>query len=967
MEKDDVELIRSILSGDDTAFSSLVQKHQKSVHALAWRKIGDFQIAEEITQDAFLHAYKKLATLKNPNQFAGWLYVIASNLCTDWHRRKKPTMQSLEGTNTRTLEKTAYQRYVAEQREKAAAEHRCELVKSLLDKLPESERTVVTLHYLGEMTSEAISKFLGVSVNTIKSRLRRARKRLEKEEPMIRETLSSVQLPANFTENIMKQVENIKPTSASSGKPLIPWAALGSAAVLMILLLGASSQYLTRFQKPYNLEAQSETSIEIVDAPVMLDIQSKPDLQHQVSNGISVSKNGSNVEQNSDAVLAVDAEENSPIAPVVTHQWTQAMGPRSTEVRELFVSSKGTLFTVSSTGVYRMTEDRSGWKQINTSLPTVNYSKMPMAESDGKLYIVCPREIYSSNDDGVTWNFIAHRPRGLPVGLVITKDAFYLALNNRIFRSSEPGQQWEPFNAGLENRKITSVSAIGNTLFVGTDKGLFRLKSQVWEQLKADTIKSVDSMRVSENTFYVGTSPDDPMTASDLRKMLTEERPRLKNVIQWKVFRSDDLGDTWLEITPKHTNLSESIPKINIMVSGETVLAFGMQTFRSRDGGKTWTNLGLVKDSHLFNDAPSVAVDENILYKQGAFQINRSTDGGESWHRFMKGIVGTEIRDMTAFKNRLYAETGREMVYSTDGGETWTPIRIDSGGGRNFYPPIFTVTDDSFYAIARDRARNIRLCRLSDDGGELVPLPGIPTIRGDSSSNKLSKDIVDINPPSDSREQDKKPEEDLNSLLIEHLNIPRVVGMAVSSETFYLAFNRHLFRWTPGNFEWIDTGLDIGEGSYYRGFSLAASAKTVYVGRNDGHLFHSIDGGKDWKDITSILPIHFNRFNEIVFAGSAVYVATNKGVLTSESGKEWRVLTDGVGRQVVIDTFAVDGKQLYGVSKEGIYRLEIRGELELISPTVPDQVRKLTIHNDKFYIVTRDRGIFHIPLKKENR
>ena len=77
MEKDDVELIRSILSGDDTAFSDLVQKYQKSVHALAWRKIGDFQIAEEIAQDTFLHAYKKLATLKNPNQFAGWLYQIS--------------------------------------------------------------------------------------------------------------------------------------------------------------------------------------------------------------------------------------------------------------------------------------------------------------------------------------------------------------------------------------------------------------------------------------------------------------------------------------------------------------------------------------------------------------------------------------------------------------------------------------------------------------------------------------------------------------------------------------------------------------------------------------------------------------------------------------------------------------------------------------------------------------------------
>ena len=80
MERDDVQLIHEILAGDDAAFNTLVQKYQKSVHALAWRKIGDFHHAEEITQDTFLQVYRKLATLKDPNQFAGWLYVIANLL-----------------------------------------------------------------------------------------------------------------------------------------------------------------------------------------------------------------------------------------------------------------------------------------------------------------------------------------------------------------------------------------------------------------------------------------------------------------------------------------------------------------------------------------------------------------------------------------------------------------------------------------------------------------------------------------------------------------------------------------------------------------------------------------------------------------------------------------------------------------------------------------------------------------------
>ena len=142
MEKDDVQLIRSILSGDDKAFSTLVEKYQKRVHALAWRKIGDFHYAQEITQDTFLQVYKKLPTLKNPNQFAGWLYVIANRLCLNWMRKKKPAMQSLEGTSAEETERFSYIHYVSEQHETEASEHRCEIVKKLLARLPESERTV---------------------------------------------------------------------------------------------------------------------------------------------------------------------------------------------------------------------------------------------------------------------------------------------------------------------------------------------------------------------------------------------------------------------------------------------------------------------------------------------------------------------------------------------------------------------------------------------------------------------------------------------------------------------------------------------------------------------------------------------------------------------------------------------------------------------------------------------------------
>ncbi len=198
MEKDDVQLIHKILSGESTAFNTLFQKYQKSIHAIAWQKVGDYHVAEEITQDVFLQAYEKLSTLKDPNKFSRWIYIIAKRRCANWLQREKNTMQSLEATDTAILDKSAYVNYIAEQREKAATEHRREVVNMLLEKLPERERKVITLYYLGEMTSEAISKFLGVSVNTIKSRLRRARQRLQEEE-LIQETPGNIQPSANLS------------------------------------------------------------------------------------------------------------------------------------------------------------------------------------------------------------------------------------------------------------------------------------------------------------------------------------------------------------------------------------------------------------------------------------------------------------------------------------------------------------------------------------------------------------------------------------------------------------------------------------------------------------------------------------------------------------------------------------------------------------------------------------------------
>ncbi|MCG9131770.1 hypothetical protein J5I95_08835, partial [Candidatus Poribacteria bacterium] len=89
---------------------------------------------------------------------------------------------------------------------------------------------------------------------------------MKNEEAMIREALEHFQISPNLTENIMQEIARLKPAAPSTSKPLNPWVIGTSTAVFIVLLLGFGTQYLGLFQKPYSLEAQTETTVELVDA-----------------------------------------------------------------------------------------------------------------------------------------------------------------------------------------------------------------------------------------------------------------------------------------------------------------------------------------------------------------------------------------------------------------------------------------------------------------------------------------------------------------------------------------------------------------------------------------------------------------------------------------------------------------------------------------------------------------------------
>ena len=963
MEKDDAQLIRNILSGDESAFSTLIQKYQKRVHALAWRKIGDFHHAEEITQDTFLRAYTKLSTLKNPNQFAGWLYVIANRLCLNWMRKQKSGMLSLEQMSEQEIDALTYGHSISEYREAEATEHRYEIVQKLLAKLPESERTVMTLYYLGEMPAKEVSKFLGVSVKTIHSRLHRARKRLQgEEELLIKEALGKIQLPSNLTDHVMRQVADLKPSPTPAGKPLLPWAALGTATVLVLLLLGASNQYIARFQKPYSFEAASEPTVEIIDAVIVLDIDSKPAVRNQVGQTNRpthrIGTGLSTTEAASTSNTQVDSTKH------VNSQWTPTDGPHGGTIYNIFATAERTLYAATPTSIYRLTADATEWTRINTNKP-ISGLRMPMAEYANTLYIVSTDKVFTSTDNGETWNVLCARPTGHPTGLIVMNTTqqhnthagfvIYLALQDKgVFRSTDAGAEWHHLQNGLANESVYAVAAIGNTVFAGTNKGLYHLNSDVWQQLSVGLSGPVYAVTGFENNLYIEIGPEFTLEWAESKEKAAYSIIIGDNANSNKILHSPDLGVSWTQITHKNESpfMDTAFSTVFLIDTGETFLPQGV-----------------------------VTVDENTFYKGGPLGIHRSTDRGKSWHRFTNGIRQGTIQDLVTINNRLYAYTGTNLVQSANDGETWETVRTDSSDDtlammEITFSPIHShlvsqlaVDNDVLYGIA---LRNNGLCvlHLSADADVLVPVQGVPVFElASATESQTGTEETAVERLFNNDEKSDHLPTSSNSIEM-HIEMHiEIIGLAVSGQTLYMEHNGRLFRWRPGDLEWRDTGLvDTSESrsdELDRSFKLAVSGETVYVGRRDGKLFQSFDAGNSWKDVTLNLPLHFERFNEIVFVDSAVYIATDTGVLVSQTGEHWSVLTDGMGTRPVIDRFAVDSTRVYGAGDTGLYRLDTYGKWRQVLPGVPGKAISIVISNNTLYIATDHGRLFHISLEEE--
>ncbi len=1038
MIQNDAELIQRTLEGDQDAFGSLVKKYQKGVHALAWRKIGDFHVAQEITQDAFLKAYQKLSTLKNRNAFSGWVYVIVARMSKDWLRKNRLPMDPLDTTDVSEVDHVSYSRYTAEKQAAEADETRREIVKELLKKLPESERTVITLHYLGEMTVKAVAEFLGVSQNTVKSRLNRARNRLRKEEDMIQQNLGSFQLPANLTENIMREVSRIAPNAPATHKPILPWALSAASAVLIFLLMGVGTQYLSRFQRPYNLNATSEPTVDLIEAVFVFDSPAKPAVRNQAGSSATPGRSpgaGQQPDARRFAAALLDETEVSTPEP----QWTQTKGPEGGIVNSLFTTSSGDIYAGTPTSLYKLTTDSRAWKHVNSrSASSLNLQDwivgaIQMAEHGDMLYLTTDTEILASKDKGETWEVLGSHPKGGSRGFAVTDSGFYLALMEGVYYSKDGKTSWVVLKDGMEAEKIRALAAVENTVFVGTDAGLYRFNTETWERVSVGPIDKhgekpmIHAVAASKHRLYVAAG----------REVTTGIGAQFKSIITgddwWSLYRSTDFGDTWYDIDPRERMENEREPKGGfsiqfpvrakdstpidftyssikiITAAGRVMLADSRELFYSVNAGETWTSLDLKDRSPGVNNIapPIVMLDTNTFYRGSQSGVYRTNDAGKSWDQFNTGLAGAMVRHLFALNSKLYAFTVDGFVTSTDGGESWVPL--SNGIGTN--ASKVAEFDGNLYAKGmNDMTPQIH--RFSTQDGKFTHIPNMPILfeKGNAvdltalmqqESNKVlsgalkDADKLDLengqvpNLEDIDLEQLDKLSDEMGKVIQDQAAtamMPIFGGFAVSGETYYMEYGQKLFRWKPGMTGWHNTGLvDSAENVLATmfsapfdysggistltnmmdamGFKIAVLGDTVYVATRDGHLSQSFDAGNSWYDVTANLPFPITVFNAITFAGSTVYVATDKGVAYSSDGINWHSATDAEGSSLVIEKFAVEGTTVYGTTGQHVYQLkEDSGTWKQVTPEIPDSVLSFAVDGNVLYVGTSSSGVLRFRL-----
>ncbi len=175
-DKDDADLVREVLAGEDSAFEELVRRYQKMAVSIAYGMTGDYTHSQDLAQNAFLSAYKSIHTIKDYSKFKNWFYGVVRRTCIYWIRKQKNeySIEGIDGDGV-IFESSEARSPLAE----LTQEEEKKMIQQAVQELPEKYREVILLFHFHSKSYEEIGDVLGLSYAGVDSRLLRARNMLK--------------------------------------------------------------------------------------------------------------------------------------------------------------------------------------------------------------------------------------------------------------------------------------------------------------------------------------------------------------------------------------------------------------------------------------------------------------------------------------------------------------------------------------------------------------------------------------------------------------------------------------------------------------------------------------------------------------------------------------------------------------------------------------------------------------------
>lgn len=179
---DDLKIIESCLLGNTQMFSRLIDNYKNMVYNLAYRMSNNPHEAEDISQEAFLHAYQSLAAFNPSYKFSTWLYQITLNIIRDKYKKKEIDYVSLD--TPLEAEDSEFYRQPADSTNNPeqiiSQKENLRAIQQAILSLPLKYREVIVLRHLQDLSYIEISNILKLPTGTVKVHLYRAREQLKK-------------------------------------------------------------------------------------------------------------------------------------------------------------------------------------------------------------------------------------------------------------------------------------------------------------------------------------------------------------------------------------------------------------------------------------------------------------------------------------------------------------------------------------------------------------------------------------------------------------------------------------------------------------------------------------------------------------------------------------------------------------------------------------------------------------------